>query len=250
MNPGTVAVGFLHPGHYSACFADSLLDLLFYDGHANQRIVPNGRKMGKLCGSGGIVAARNLVTQVFLDDTACEWLWFVDADMGFAEDTVDRLVDAADPAERPIVGALCFALKTDGDAALYAVRYRATPTLYRFHELEEQVGFAPMFDYPRGQLVEVAATGAACLLLHRTALETIRAKCGDQWWTPVTHPTGNTLFSEDLSFCVRAQAAGLPLFVHTGVKTTHDKGGVFLDEETFDRQERSRPLVRADGIGV
>jgi hypothetical protein len=25
--------------------------------------------------------------------------------------------------------------------------------------------------------------------------------------------------------------------VHTGIKTTHDKGGVFLDEEFFDRQQ-------------
>ena len=47
MTPGSVSVGFLHPGHYSACFAESLMDLLFFD--ASQpapRVVTH--KWGKL----------------------------------------------------------------------------------------------------------------------------------------------------------------------------------------------------------
>lgn len=239
MNEGTVAFAYLHPGHYASCFAESLVDLLFHDALAHQRIVPNGKKMGKECGSSGIVDGRNLISRVFLDETECEWLFFVDSDMGFAPDTVDRLIAAADPILRPVVGALCFAQKTDGQGDLYAVRYRATPTLYKFVELEDAVGFAPLFDYPRDQLVNVGATGAACVLIHRSVLEKVRDKYGDTWWSPITHPKG-TVFSEDLSFCVRVAACDLPMHVHTGVKTTHHKGGVYLDEETYDRAETNR----------
>jgi len=236
VNAGTVTVGFLHPGHYSACFAESLTDLLLYDLSNSQRIVSHAHgKMGKECGSGGIVAGRNAVTKAFLDESAAEWLFCIDSDMGFAADTVDRLIESAHPTERPVVGGLCFAMKTDGRASFYGIRYRATPTLYEFADLTDRVGFVPQFDYPRDQVVKVAATGAACVLIHRTAVEAVRDRYGDVWWDTIKHPTGTT-FSEDLSFCVRVAGCDLPLHVDTSVKTTHDKGSTFLDEEFYDQQ--------------
>lgn len=232
---GTVTVGFIHPGEYAACFAESLMDVFMADAMGKQRIVshPYG-KMGKQVGSGQIVAGRNKLAQVMCDESAAEWLFMVDSDMGFAGDTVERLIAAADPTERPVVGGLCFACKTDGRSEFYGIRYKAVPTLYSFFEDEERVGFVPMFDYPRDQLVPVAATGGACLLIHRTALEAVRAKFGDVWFDQVTHPTGPTTFSEDMSFCLRLAACGIPLHVHTGIKTTHDKGFAFLDEAFYD----------------
>ena len=237
MNAGTVTVGFLHPGHYAACFAESMTDLLLHDLSNRQRIVshPHG-KMGKECGSGGIVAGRNAITKAFLDESQAEWLFFVDSDMGFAADTVERLIAAADKDARPVVGGLCFAMKTAGRSSYYGILYRATPTLYEFADLEDRVGFVPMFNYPRDEAVKVAATGAACVLIHRSALDAVRASYGDVWWDTIKHPVGTT-FSEDLSFCVRVAGCDLPLFVDTSVKTTHAKGSMFLDEEFYDRQQ-------------
>ena len=237
MIPGTVTVGFLHPGHYAACFAESLKELLFADAFGQQRIVSHDfGQLGKNCGSGGIVDGRNQLAKVMCDDSQAEWLFMVDSDMGFAPDTVERLIAAADPKARPVVGGLAFAHKTDGKASHFGVRYRCQPTIYRWFEDDDKVGVVPQFDYERDALVECAATGGACLLIHRTVLERIRARYGDVWFDPVKHPKGTT-FSEDLSFCIRIAGIGVPLYVHTGVKTTHDKGGVFLDEEHFDRQQ-------------
>ena len=240
MSSGLVTVGFLHPGHYAACFAESMQDLLLHDLAHRQRIVshPHG-KMGKECGSAGIVAGRNAITKAFLDESEAEWLFFVDSDMGFAADTVDRLVQAANQKTRPVMGGLCFAHKTDGRAQFYGIRYRATPTLYEWADLEDRVGFVPMFDYPRDELVKVAATGAACVLIHRRVAQSVRGRYGDVWWDPITHPTGTT-FSEDLSFCVRVASCDFPLHVHTGVKTTHHKGGVYLDEDFYDAQQATK----------
>ena len=110
-------------------------------------------------------------------------------------------------------------------------------TVYDFREEDDRVGFVPRMSYTRDTLQECSATGAACTLIHRTVLEGIRDKFGPVWFDPITHPKGPTTFGEDLSFCVRVAALGLPLYVDTSVKTTHDKGGVFLDEETFDVQQ-------------
>lgn len=244
MIPGAVTVGFLHPGHWQSCFATSLLDLMFYDAGNNQRMFRHTHgHMGKECGAGHIAAGRNKIAAAVLDESDAEWLWFVDADMGFDPDTVDRLIASADPATRPVMGGLAFAQKSDGTGPHHARRYRCCPTLYRMWETDDEVGFVPDFAYPRDAVVEVAATGAACILIHRTTLEKVRADHGDHWFTPIEVPKGPTVFGEDLSFCLRLAACGIPIHVDTSVKTTHDKGAVFYDEATFELQQSFRSHV-------
>lgn len=234
MKAGTVAVGFLDPGHWSHCFGQSLIDLYLCDAFRSKRMVPHGKQLRDNAQAGGIVSGRNSIAAKFLDDTECEWLFMVDSDMGFAPDTVDRLIAAADKDERPVVGGLCFSLRRDTPGEFYGQKYVVVPTCYEYVDTETEVGFRSILDYPRDAMVEVGGTGAACLLIHRNALEVIRARFGDHWFDHITHP-GGTTFSEDLSFCVRLAACDLPLWVHTGVRTTHDKHGVFLDQDEYDR---------------
>lgn len=242
---GTAVVAYLHPGELAACFVNSLIDLLFYDAANGQRVVSHAfGHMGKEAGAGHLASARNKVTEAFMARSEAEWLWWVDSDMGFGPDTIDRLVASADPSTRPVVGALCFAQKSDGEGPFYARRYRACPTIYRMYENDTEVGYVPQFDYPRDQLVETDATGAACLLVHRSAVEKVHAEHGPRWFSQIELPTkagdGVTSFGEDMSFSLRLVHAGVPLFVDTSVKTTHDKGGVFFDEDTYDLQQSFR----------
>lgn len=254
----TVAVGYLDDGHrWAPCFGLSYRDLLLADQASAGRIIrQGGLELRKVAGTGGIADGRNSVAAGFLDDTDAEWLFMVDTDMGFAADTVERLLEAADPVERPVVAGLCFALKRGGSGGpqnLYAERWRIVPTIYHLTEIpdRQEVGFRPIYDYPRDAVVECSATGAACMLIHRSVLEKIRANQGDSWFDPFTHPTGDMgkprTFSEDLSFCLRVTGAtGCLPHVHTGVKTTHEKGGIFLDEVSFARQENQhtgRPRI-------
>lgn len=196
-------------------------------------------EIDKECGAAGIVDGRNSLAKTMCDESDAEWLFMVDSDMGFGPETVERLIAAADPERRPVIGGLAFAMKTDGRSSFYGIRHRCQPTLYNFHEDDDAIGVVPMFDYPRNKLVSVSATGGACVLIHRTALETVRAKYGDVWFDTIRHPKG-AHFSEDLAFCVRLAACGIPLHVHTGIRTTHDKGGVFLDEAFYDAQRAAK----------
>jgi hypothetical protein len=78
-------------------------------------------------------------------------------------------------------------------------------------------------------------------------LEKMHAERPGHWYQPIEigkgAERGFTEFGEDLSFCLRAKALGFPVYVHTGVKTTHDKGGVFLDEDTYDLQQAMRAIA-------
>jgi GT2 family glycosyltransferase len=241
-----VMLGYLHPGHEQHCFAASLRELMFYDAAHGQHIVSHAYGVApKETGAAHINAGRNTLASMLLNQQEAGWLLMIDADMGFAPDTVERLLDAADAIDRPIVGGLAFAQKSDGIGAMYARRYRMCPTIYRMYETETEVGFVPVFDYPRDQLVEVDATGAACILIHRSVLEKITRESPGRPFDQVSiakGSTGRTDFGEDLSFCIRARAAGASIHVDTSVKTTHDKGAVFLDEETYDLQQAMMAL--------
>ncbi|WP_344457432.1 hypothetical protein, partial [Actinocorallia aurantiaca] len=145
----------------------------------------------------------------------------------------DRLVASADRIERPVVGALCFAqseLTPDGMGGYVT---RPTPTLYQWATDEAgRSGFAPWLDYPREELVRVAATGSAMILIHRSVLSSLLSQDGPNWYTRMTTQAGQ-LLSEDLSFCARLGAFGCPIHVDTGVKTTHLKP-VWLSESHYD----------------
>jgi hypothetical protein len=162
----------------------------------------------------------------------------VDADMGFAPDALARLLSTADPHQRPVVGGLCFGQRREStDPDTNAERFRTFPTVYVWRDYGDRVGFQVMANYERDAVSLVSATGAACILIHRDVLVAIRGEYGDQWFDAITHPIGPTTFSEDMSFCIRVAAIDRPIHVDTSVKTCHDKGGVFCDEWTFDRQQ-------------
>lgn len=228
-------------GHIEPRFVRSLIFLLKHDHDHHDRILGGGAFLQ--LGTTNVAHGRNQIVCRFLDDTAADWLWFIDTDMDFPPDTLDRLVESADPVERPIMGALCFALMK-GDAQ------EVVPTMYGWDEDEEgRVVPTRHLSLPSPDGVyPVSATGAGCVLIHRSALEGVAAArpadgaptwAETSWpwfrwsdWTPGGMPD---VMGEDLTFCFRAGAAGFPTHVDTRIKVGHVKP-VVIDEGTFHAQ--------------
>lgn len=248
---GTVIPAVVDGGEWAACFGLSWAEMMLYDQAGSRRIMrPGGQYLRRQAGTMGLASARSEVASYFLDSDA-EWLFMVDSDMGFAPDTVDRLMYSATQNDVKIIGALCFAQKLDPDLAMgpfNAVRYRIQPTLYRWAEVKDtgECGFQSITKYARDAFQPVAGTGAACLLVHRDVF----AAVGAEPFMPLTdskaggNGTSRT-FSEDLSFCLRVNAAGFTIGVDTSIKTTHYKGGIYLDEIQYAMQQET--LIQAKG---
>ena len=91
----------------------------------------------------------------------------------------------------------------------------------------------------------LAFFGAAFLLIHRTAIKAI-SEHGFNEAFPFFQETqnGKDPVGEDLTFCLRLAALGIPVHVHTGVKIGHHKSHV-ITEDTF---LASRPQEVTDAI--
>lgn len=217
---GGVVIAYIHPGQVSAYFLESLLTTFLVDVSA-----PRPRRIVNVMqdwSSANVSASRNLVTQRFLDQPHGDWLLWVDADMQWTPDALDALMAAADPDTHPILGGLCFGMATDG----------LFPTIYQFARIDGRVTTVRVREYPRDEVVAVAATGAAFLLIHRSVLVAMHdAQFNTTFpWFQETELDGNPV-GEDITFCIRAGILGIPVHVHTGVRIGHHKSALLTEDE-------------------
>jgi hypothetical protein len=148
----------------------------------------------------------------------------VDTDMIFMPNLIERLLEHADPDRAPIVGGLCFGFDGEGDVQ---------PTLYGFVGDENNPQVVRYHEWPPDAMMQVAATGAAALLAHRSVFETMRdfehpSRPGKRgfndaypWFQELEHD-GRPV-SEDIGFCWRAGLLRIPVYVNTAVQLGHIK---------------------------
>lgn len=215
-----VAYGYVHGDQNEAhSFLSSLEMLRELDALSHQLI--QGRFVVRM-GTLGLEAARNQIAASFLASEH-EWLLMMDADMGFRPDSLYRLLEAAHPEHRPVVGGLCFIARQVESDGYNGQRVRPLPTIMDFCEDSNGTPqFRSMPLYPVNKVVPVAATGSAFILIHRSVYEKIAEQYGPTWYDRTPGADGK-LLGEDVSFCVRAQSLDLRIYVHTGVRTTHYK---------------------------
>lgn len=246
-----VTVGYVHSNEVTYSWHHSMVEMVGYDLARHGRIIRGGY-IAMRCGTGGLVEARNKTVTEFLASKDADWLLWLDTDMGFPADLCERLLEVADPAQRPIVGALCFSQRELESDGMGGWRCQAVPTVLDWAHLENgQEGFAVRWDYPHDTVTRCAGTGSAAILVHRSVFSRVAAKYGPAWYEQVPNPTTGQLMGEDLSFCARAGALGIPVFVHTGVVASHMKR-VWLGENDYHAQRLADPaaLLRGDASSI
>jgi len=232
---GKVFVGYLHPLTVDAAFHKSMTELLLHDAYGPRRSIAGGGRYS----SANVSAGRNDIVRDFLASPA-EWLLMLDSDMMFGPTLLDDLMVNADPKTFPIIGGLCFGVM---DGVLF-------PTLYGLVEGDGPNEYATVryHEYPPDALFQVAATGAACTLIHRDVCEAIRDRGFNRSfpWYQETEMSGKPV-GEDFTFCLRAGLCGFPVHVHTGIHVGHSKVQI-LTHEMYEAQRASlKPVIPADG---
>ena len=216
-----VQISYVHPNIVSHSFHHSMMritsmqspDYIF----ADQIFAARGSSLG-------LVDARNELMRLFLDTSDATHIWMIDTDMGFAASTIADLLKA----DKLAIGALCYGQSEAEPDDFGGYRTKPFAVAYDLVRGEQGPAFYTLksdLDIEAKTVQHVAATGTGCLLIARSAAELVRQNFGDCWFDQVAYENSKPVLriSEDLSFCYRLSAVGIPVFVHTGVRTNHMK---------------------------
>jgi len=235
----TVTIAYPHLDTFGANFVDSVLRMIAYDKMTGDHLMHQSglRNTGSLASVWGrsieLSHARNTAVAAFLSSES-DWLLWIDTDIGFEPTALEKLLSVADPKTRPVVGGLCFIETEYGHDFHGGLTSRLLPTLYDWSWVEPDNGMpgafklAPRSNWTPEEVTRVAATGCGLLLVHRSVYEKISDWLVESgapphiWHERIPGPDGEQC-GEDISFCLRVHQIGLPVYVHTGVTTTHQK---------------------------
>jgi hypothetical protein len=245
-----VCVAYMHPGWVEGRFMQSLMTTVLQDSgrkpkfYGNNKQVPgSGPRIARGVGayvqleSGPRVAAgRNILVRQFLDNTTCDWLWMLDADIVFDTLCLDKLLAVADPVERPMVAGLYF-----GGGRSNPI----SPIMYRLVDPATTSDGNPcqtIKEWEPGTVIQADATGGGCLLAHRSVFEKLRGVYPPphHWFMESVY--NGMEFGEDWTFFLRTGAQGIPLYIHTGVNIGHAKT-FEIREEHFDNPKNTEAPV-------
>jgi hypothetical protein len=129
-------------------------------------------------------------------------LWMCDVDQVYHPHTIPRLLSH----RLPVVGALVHRRYPPFDSLM----------LKTVEIDERRNGYVPIDEWKDGELVEVDATGAGCIMF---SMEVFR-KLPRPWFKAKLNPDGSVL-GEDIGFCQELKAAGYRIFVDTSVPAGH-----------------------------
>lgn len=222
-----IAAAYVHGGNVRHEFMVALQDLILRERRVTAVIQAQGPY---------IPQNRNLVVEKFLQLPArCEWLWFFDIDIQFGPEILDKLLDAADPVDRPIMG------------ALYLNQVTGKPEGTWWPTWSDECGRVEQV--VMGEIHELKTIGMGCTMIHRSVLEKLDQVYEDDPWRWFGH---DILYregiaervGEDETFCNRAINAGFP--VHGLAELVDHYKTVRIGTDYLEGLIKSEGLVRGN----
>lgn len=212
-----VVISTCHGAEVSSYYHDCLVRLMVSDGDTHRHIAAyDSMQTGPIMS----VARASLAKRFMVDFKPVPWLLFLDTDMVFMPSLVHDLLSVAHPTKFPVVGGLCFTADRHGG--------QVYPTIY---VKNERGGYGPVADFPDNDLVRCDATGAACLLIHRSVFAKTDDGSALPWFGEQL--VDGQHFTEDTAFCRRLADADIPVHVHTGIRLGHVKPRVVEAADFF-----------------
>lgn len=240
----TVCLGFMSPGEIRHETTESICGTYHRYSEQSRKVL---RGFVGLQSGPRVAEGRSQMVDAFIR-TKCDWLWMVDADMVWQAEALDQLLCVAEDYDARVVGGLCFGGR--GGHNLF-------PTIYRFIDDEFGIGTDVVRDYPKDQVIQVAATGAAFLLIHKSVFAEMRQAFGTlpngqpnpyPWF--VESSNGGRPFGEDISFCVRCKGLDIPIFIDTSIKVGHVKHMELTEAGYIEQEKRKDTLVDTQPLSL
>ncbi len=146
-------------------------------------------------------ARNNLAKQALKSDA--DWVLWLDSDMVFAPDTLQRMLKVCTENEISFLTAVCFRRKPP-----------YTPCLFdRLEKVDKGASYTALMSVPDG-LFQVGGCGFAGVLMSSDVLLSVQSKFG-RMFDPMDG------FGEDVSFCWRARQCGYDIWCDSSIEFGH-----------------------------
>lgn len=209
-----LTVGFVHPGTMS------------HVTHASIRRIDITHGIHELAVASGplISKARNQIVGSFLDGLKdSDHLLFVDSDIQFFPEDVDKLLKA----DRPIISGLYAGLNFDGSSFPVGSK--------RVNDRLEQLTWEEL---PKSGITTIVACGMGFCLIKREVLGTLAGqRKGRRLWPFAELEIDGEAMGEDITFCTRAEAFGFKTYLDVDVPIGHYKTGILMPPNYGGRNE-------------
>jgi len=162
---------------------------------------------------------REAALEMWYENSDKEWLLWIDSDICITNQVLELVWNSADPVERPVVSGTYFISKQMEQSIM-----QPFPALFLAHEDKYTMSYVhPLPTEP--QLIKVDYAGFGFLLMHRSAIDKMKAFHKDKPFFLETMDSVNkeTFIGEDIQFFMRMKEAGVPLYAHTGALVRHIK---------------------------
>lgn len=243
-----VSLGIVHGQEINSWFFHSMVGILAQANPTNHVLDDH------LCIRSGplLSMGRGVLAGTFLEKTDADALLMLDTDMVFTPQMIYQMIETFAQAREQhpdlgVLGGLAFISSDPRNAG-------PKPNIYLPGKHPGQL--LQMGDYPPNALVEVAAAGAACLIVAREVFEKFAGEGINPFhhvpildWGLLAHNVSQMegrdqianeiryaveradQLGEDLSFCKRVREAGYRIFVHTGLVFDHAKSTLLGEQE-------------------
>ena len=169
----------------------------------------NLRKVGEcdtiLLKSSLVYDARNQASVKAVAD-GYDYIFWLDSDMTFEPDLMERMF--ASIGKHMYLTALCFGRRPPFKPCIYS----------HVDAVKDGVGILPktevMYDYPRDSIIEIEASGFACVLQKIEMVDCMNSAYGVPFF-PIAG------LGEDLAYCYRAKQLDIKMYADTSIKVGH-----------------------------
>lgn len=226
-----------NPGNVRAEFVRSAFELIMNDINTNHLI----EVVDLHHGGAGVAMFRNQTIEKFMQSTTCDAIFFCDSDIKLQVDTISRLAAHCSP-EQPIISGLYF---TSVEEGIRPVAFHKDEPGPKGNIHMKPYDYVPnSADLPNG-LWHVDGVGAGCLMLHRSHLQAMLDEYGlpQPWFADEVH--NGEVYGEDLAFCERSSAMGVPTYVDVDAHVGHVKP-IVITKEMFQMGVKYEPIIAAD----
>lgn len=166
--------------------------------------------------------ARSALAEQCLANQDVDYLLFVDGDMIFPEDSLERLL----AHKKDIITA--FATNRNFRQVIPVIGK------FKYDKDGELAGVQTMLEYPKDELFQVESCGMAMTLISKRALKKLaEAEKGRGLFQQIPLKNGGTL-PEDSSFCWRAKQQGIPIYCDAKLSIGH-KGPYIFTEMDYEQ---------------